>query len=95
MNNQLIGSFKRTGNYPLEADYIFNTKQDLDNFYKDPINKTTMHEGLMRVVTNGSSNKQELYWVVNNNGNLEFSKFSSDNSDIPEDILKILNWNEV
>ena len=27
--SELIGSFKRMGNFPLEADYIFNSEEEL------------------------------------------------------------------
>lgn len=57
--SETMGSFIRTGNYPLEANYYFETEQELFDFYSDPINKSTLHPGLFRVVGN-----QTLYWAV-------------------------------
>ena len=50
--SELIGSFERTGNFPLEANYIFKNEQELKDFYADPINKAKLHEGLLKVVSN-------------------------------------------
>ena len=50
--SEVMGSFLRTGNYPLEANYIFPTEIDLLTFYEDPINKATLHKGLLKVVGN-------------------------------------------
>lgn len=74
--SEMMGSFIRTGNYPLEANYIFNTEQELLDFYADPINKTTMHEGLLRVV--GVGDDQYIYWVVKRGENLVWEKFTPD-----------------
>lgn len=73
--SELMGSFIRTGNYPLEADYIFSTVDELKNFYSDPINATTMHKGLFRIVEN-DGNQQALYWVTKKetNDELEFTR---------------------
>lgn len=74
--SELMGSFLRTGNYPLEANYIFPTEEALKEFYNDPINATTLHKGLLKVVENGGDGKQALYWVVQKQTNeeLEFVK---------------------
>lgn len=74
--SELMGSFLRTGNFPLEANYIFATEEALKEFYSDPINATTLHKGLLRVVENGGDGKQALYWVVpkQTNDELEFVK---------------------
>lgn len=74
--SELMGSFLRTGNYPLEANYIFATEEALKEFYSDPINATTLHKGLLKVVENGGDGKQALYWVVpkQTNDELEFVK---------------------
>ena len=45
----LIGSFIRTGNYPLEANYIFDSEQSLRDFYTDELKKTTLHKGLFKI----------------------------------------------
>lgn len=75
--SELIGSFIRTSNFPLEANYIFNSEEDLIQFYNDPINKTTLHKGLLKIVDNG--NKQQLYWVIEKDGELIFESFSNQN----------------
>lgn len=78
MYSEMIGSFIRTGNYPLEANYIFNTKQELLEFYADPVNKTTLHEGLFRIVKSDEE-QQTLYWVVREGDELVFKKLVSGN----------------
>lgn len=74
--SEMMGSFIRTGNYPLEANYIFPTEAALKEFYNDPLNKSTLHKGLFRVVENGGDGNQALYWVVKKqtNDELEFVK---------------------
>ena len=74
--SEMMGSFIRTGNYPMEANYIFPTEAALKEFYNDPINVTTLHKGLLKVVENGGDGKQALYWVVKKqtNDDLEFVK---------------------
>jgi hypothetical protein len=46
----MIGSFIRTGNYPMEANYIFETYEDLVDFYSDEVQKATLHKGLLKIV---------------------------------------------
>ena len=70
--SETIGSFTRTGNYPLEANYIFQSEEALKQFYSDPIQKATLHEGLFKIVK--TENEQFLYWVVNGENGLEFKK---------------------
>ena len=74
--SEMMGSFIRTGNYPMEANYIFPTEAALKEFYNDPINATTLHKGLLKVVENSGDGKQALYWVVKKqtNDDLEFVK---------------------
>ena len=73
--SEMMGSFIRTGNYPLEANYIFESQEDLINFYNDPINKTTLHVGLFRIVQNKVKDEQALYWAVpDSEGSLYFEK---------------------
>nr|DAH97498.1 MAG TPA: hypothetical protein [Caudoviricetes sp.] len=62
--SEMMGSFIRTGNYPMEANYIFPTKAALEEFYSDPINAATLHKGLLRIVESDEDNKQALYWVI-------------------------------
>lgn len=79
--SETVGSFTRTGNYPLEANYIFNSEDELKQFYSDPIKKTTLHEGLLKVVSN--ENGQALYWVVNGDNGLEFKKVDASQLVLP------------
>lgn len=74
--SEMMGSFIRTGNYPLEANYIFPTEAALKEFYNDPLNKSTIHKGLFRIVEDGGDGKQALYWVIQNqtSNELEFVK---------------------
>lgn len=76
--SQLIGSFLRTGNFPLEADYIFETEAALKEYFNDELNKTILHEGLLKIVKSDDEGKQSLYWVVNGEDGLEFKKLIKD-----------------
>lgn len=78
--SEMMGSFIRTGNYPMEANYIFPTEATLKEFYNDPINAATLHKGLFRIVENGGNGKQALYWVTKKqtNDDLEFVKLIED-----------------
>lgn len=76
--SETIGSFTRTGNYPLEANYIFESEDALKQFYSDPIAATTLHEGLLKIVKTGTDGKQALYWVVNGENGLEFKVLIED-----------------
>lgn len=77
--SEMMGSFIRTGNYPLEAHYIFPTEEALREFYSDEINATTIHKGLLRIVENDGTGKQGLYWVTKKqtNNDLEFTRLIS------------------
>lgn len=77
--SEMMGSFIRTGNYPLEAHYIFPTEEALKEFYSDELNATTIHKGLLRIVENDGEGKQGLYWVTKKqtNNDLEFTKLIS------------------
>lgn len=75
----MMGSFIRTGNYPMEANYVFDTEADLRNFYEDDLNATTLHEGLLRVAKKDNDGKQSLFWVVrDSNEDLVIEKLISD-----------------
>lgn len=69
---QLIASFDRAGNFPLEANYIFDSFEALQEFYKDPVNNATLHKGLLKIVS--TEDKQFLYWCVEENGSLIFKE---------------------
>lgn len=58
---QTFGSFFRNGNYPLEADYIFNSVEELKQW--EEANKKYLHEGLLKIVI--EEDKQILYWYYN------------------------------
>lgn len=68
--SQTYGSFTRTGDYPLEANYIFATAEELKQFYQD--NYTILHQGLLKIV--GEGDNQALYWVVKEGNTLLFKK---------------------
>lgn len=68
--SEMMGSFIRTGDYPMEANYIFNSEDELKAFYTNEINKTTLHKGLFRVVA--TNELQTLYWVVQVGEELQF-----------------------
>lgn len=70
--SETCGSFVRVANYPLEANYIFSSEAELKSFFENPLNKVTLHKGLLKVVANES--EQSLYWVVEKDENLEFEK---------------------
>lgn len=91
--SEMIGSFIRTGNYPMEADYIFSNEAALKDFYSDPINQTLLHKGWLKVVTDDGTGKQALYWVVKKqtNDELEFKRLISyDTTESLEEGLKEL-----
>ena len=73
---QIITSFERTGNFPLEANYVFATVDDLKEFYSDEVQAATLHKGLLRVVESDEDGNQALYWVTKKatNDELEFTK---------------------
>lgn len=77
--SETIGSFTRTGNYPLESHYIFSSEAALKEFYSDPLNQTTLHKGLLKVIEDDGTGNQALYWVVKKQGSdeLEFTKLIS------------------
>lgn len=76
--SETIGSFIRNGNYPLEANYIFPSEEALKEFYSDEVNATTIHKGLLKIVS--SENSQTLYWVVEVEGELQFKPLIQEES---------------
>lgn len=90
--SEMMGSFIRTGNYPMEANYVFATEAALKEFYNNPINATTLHKGLLKIVEDDGDGNQALYWVVPNNTSLEFIKLIDEiDIDNIEEQLKELN----
>ena len=77
--SEVIGSFIRRGNYPLEADYIFSNESELKAFYQDPVQNSILHKGFLKVVENDGTGNQALYWVTKKktNDELEFTKLIS------------------
>ena len=91
--SEMMGSFIRTGNYPMEANYVFATEADLKEFYNDPINATTLHKGLLKIVEDAGDGNQALYWVVSNDSSLEFVKLIDkiDIKNIEEQLKELIN----
>lgn len=58
---QTFGSFVRNSNYPLEANYIFNSEEELKQW--EEANRKYLHEGLFKVVV--TEDVQTLYWYDN------------------------------
>ena len=86
---QLITSFEREGNFPLEANYIFPTEEALKQFFSEGVPAATLHKGLLKIVERDTDGNQALYWVIANSDNsLEFTKLIS-GSDITEIKTKI------
>ncbi len=82
--SQIITSFERTGNFPIEANYIFSTVEDLKEFYSDELQAATLHKGLLKIVENNGNDQQALYWVTKKatNDELEFTELiTGDNID--------------
>lgn len=77
--SEVIGSFIRRGNYPLEADYIFPNEAALKEFYSDPLQEAILHKGFLKIVENDGNGKQALYWVTKKqtNDELEFTRLVS------------------
>ena len=76
--SEMMGSFIRTGNYPMEANYIFSSEEELKAFYADELNNTTLHKGLLKIVS--SEDSQTLYWVVEVGGELQFKPLIQEGS---------------
>ena len=74
--SEIVGSFLRRGSFPLEADYIFTTVNELKSYYNKEENKAILHRGLLKVVQDDGSGNQALYWVTPNSvsNELEFTK---------------------
>lgn len=88
-HSELIGSFIRRTNSPIEADYIFKSEQELIDFYKLPENESILHEGLFKVVL--EEDDQYLYWVVNNDDGFEFVKLiEAGTQDTVDELVKDL-----
>lgn len=69
--SEVVGSFLRNGSFPLEADYIFATEEELVQFYSKSENQPILHQGLFKVV--GEGDEQALYWVCKEGDDLRFT----------------------
>lgn len=76
--SEIMGSFIRTGDYPIEANYIFSSEEELKAFYTYELNNTTLHKGLLKIVS--SEDSQTLYWVVEVGGELQFKPLIQEGS---------------
>lgn len=56
-----FGSFVRGGDYPLEAEYIFNSVEELQQWGAG--NQGILHDGLLKIVK--EEDNQTLYWCYN------------------------------
>ena len=81
--SEIIASFRRSGPFPIEADYIFETEAKLKEFYSSPEENAILHKGLLKVVENDGDGNQALYWVTRKetNDELEFTKLITSKSD--------------
>lgn len=80
--SEIIGSFKRTGPFSIESDYIFETESELKDFFALPENKAILHKGLLKIVEADEDGNQALYWVTRKktNNELEFTKLVTSQS---------------
>ena len=76
--SEIMGSFISTGDYPIEANYIFSSEEELKAFYTDELNNITLHKGLLKIVS--SEDSQTLYWVVEVGGELQFKPLIQEGS---------------
>lgn len=74
--SELIGSFKRMGSFPMEANFIFENETALKDFYSFPEEAATLHKGLLKLVADSATGEQSLWWVTKKqtNDELEFTK---------------------
>lgn len=74
--SELIGSFKRMGSFPMEANFIFENETALKDFYSSPEEAATLHKGLLKLVADSATGEQSLWWVTKKqtNDELEFTK---------------------
>lgn len=70
--SEIVGSFIRNGPFPLEADYIFSTEEELIQFYSETENQSILHQGLFKIV--GEGDNQSLYWIIKDGEDLKFKK---------------------
>lgn len=85
--SEIVGSFKRQGSFPLEAEYIFASEETLVTWANLPEIKPTLHKGLFKIVE--GPNSQSLYWVIEKDNELVFKKVITE-----IDIEDIVAWLE-
>lgn len=59
--SQTFGSFVRNSDYPLEAEYIFSSVENLQQWCEE--NQRFLHDGLLKIVK--EEENQILYWCYN------------------------------
>lgn len=81
--SEIIASFRRSGQFPIEADFIFKTEAKLKEFYSSPEENAILHKGLLKLVEDDGNGNQALYWVTKKqtNDELEFTKLITSKSD--------------
>lgn len=92
--SEIIASFKRSGPFPIESDYIFENEARLKDYYETPEEKAILHKGLLKVVEDDGEGNQALYWVTKKktNDELEFTKLvASNNGETISDLLTRLD----
>lgn len=65
--SETMGSFIRTGDYPLEADYIFNSVDELKEYCKN--NQDVLHKGLLKVVLDEKTQRKIVLYIIADLGN--------------------------
>lgn len=92
--SETIGSFIRTGNYPLEADYIFNSFEELKEYCDN--NQDILHKGLLKVVLEENTQRKVILYIIEDLGNgvLEPKELISGSSfnDIDETLSAYFGW---
>lgn len=73
-----FGSFIRGGDYPLEAEYIFSSVEELQQWCEK--NQGILHKGLFKIVEADEDNKQALFWIIEKNNKFVFEKLITANN---------------
>lgn len=80
--SEIIASFRRSGPFPIELDYVFENEAALKEFYNKPEEQAILHKGLLKIVEDDGNGNQALYWVTRKktNDELEFTKLVTSNT---------------
>ena len=89
--SEVVGSFLRRGSFPLEADYLFTTVDELKSYYEKPENKAILHRGLFKIVEDDGTGNQGLFWVTKKTDSeeLEFTELISGSSNISDTLEEL------